>query len=209
MLNENPWLSVWLNPRNTIRTIIVDNPNRSLWLLATIYGFTSLLNLFQSFPSMVKLGVFPLVSIAMVFAPFWGYAFFTMWSWVIVKVGHLLGGKATMVTARAAYAWSCVPFALSLLIWLLLIILFYNFLFFGQYEKLSPSMIQFAFLLLVGKLVLSIWSIVLYLQMLSVVQQFSVLRAIANVFLSSLALLVFGLSIWFVAGYVMEIMISH
>lgn len=187
-MDRNPWKSIWLHPRATIRGILAENPRKSLWLLAWIYGFTSLLNGFQSFPLAIRTGFIPVFILAVVLAPFWGYLFFAIWSWVVIFVGKLLKGRATFETARAAYAWSCVPLLANSVLWILLSVFFNQLLFFGSQtnQVLSDPAVTVLFIILIGKLVFSIWSLVLYLQTLAEVQQFSILRSIGNVILASI-----------------------
>jgi len=197
MSDDNPWLSVWVRPRDAIRSIIARNTNRSLWILAFIYGFTSLLNCFQSIPIALHLGIIPMLLISVILAPFWGYAFFAIWSGIVVWVGKLLKGQATFETARAAYAWSAVPLIGNIPLWLLLIFFYSHFLFFGMQDQIAlPGAAMLLFIILIGKLVFAIWTIVIYLQMLSEVQQFSILRAIVNVILASLIIGIATAFIW-------------
>ena len=49
-----------------------------------------------------------------------------------------------------------------------------------------PGAVAALFIIMIGKLVFTIWSIVIYLQALAEVQQFSIIRAIVNVILASL-----------------------
>jgi len=202
MSDDNPWLSVWVRPRETIRSIVAQNPNRSLWILAFIYGFTSLLNCFQSYPIASHFGMLPVMLISIILAPFWGYAFFSLWSWVVVWVGKLLKGQAHFTNARAAYAWSSVPLLGNVPLWLLLVLFYSRFLFFGMHDQVMPPNVAAAlFIILIAKLVFAIWAIVIYLQMLAEVQQFSILRAIANVVLASLVLGIGLALIWSIAVF--------
>ena len=45
----NPWLSIWVRPRETIRAITATNPNHRFYLLAASTGFPTALQLAQSF----------------------------------------------------------------------------------------------------------------------------------------------------------------
>jgi hypothetical protein len=199
-MNENPWISMWVRPRETIREIIARNPNRSLWPLAFIYGFSALLNCFQSVPIALQFGLFPMFLFALILAPFWGYAFFGIWSWVIVFVGRLLKGQANFQMARAAYAWSCVPLIVNIPLWILLVLFYSQILFFGVQDQIvvPGAVVVPLFLILIGKLVFSIWSLVIYLQALAEVQQFSVLRAIGNVILASLVMGITVAVLWII-----------
>ncbi len=203
MSEENPWLAIWVRPRDTIRSIIAENPRRFLWVLAFIYGFTSLLNGFQSFPIALQMGMMPVLLISLIIAPLWGYAFFAIWSWVVVWVGKILKGQANFETARAAYAWSCVPLVGNIPLWLLLVFFYSRFLFYGMQDQVvMPGAAMMLFIILIAKLVFAIWSVVIYLQMLAEVQQFSILRAIVNVILASLVIGIVTAVIWSIAIYV-------
>lgn len=199
---EHPWRSIWCNPRSTIRGIIEENPNRSLWLLAFICGVTSLFNAFQSFPIAIQIGLIPMLAVAIILAPIWGYIVFAVWSWAVLITGKLFRGKASFVTTRAAYAWSCVPLIVNFWIWLILFFLYGSILFFGPQPHLvlPGATITIIFLLLICKVIFSIWAIVIYLQALAEVQSYSVLRAIGNVILAAIFLAILAAIPLFLLG---------
>lgn len=208
---DNPWRSIWCNPRSTIRSIVDQNPNRCLWLLAFICGFTVLLNGFQSFPIAIQIGLIPMFAIAVILAALFGYVVFAVWSWAILVTGKLFKGKGRFATVRAAYAWSCVPLLVNLCIWLVLVFLFGSILFFGPQPHLvlSGATITLLFLLLIGKVVFSIWSIVIFLQALSEVQSYSVLRAIGNAILATLFLIILAAIPLFLLGLLSGASVPH
>ena len=191
----NPWRSMWVKPRDTIRTIARENPRRSLWTLAFVYGLTSLLNGFQSVPIAMQIGLLPTLLIALILAPLWGYVAMSIWSYVIVLVGKIFKGQATFQTARAAYAWSCVPLLGNIPIWCLMIFFYANMLFFGMQGQmmLSGPMMLLLFILSVGKLVFAVWSLVIYLVALAEVQNFSVMCAIGTTILTGILI---GVVVW-------------
>lgn len=206
---NSPWLTMWVRPRETIRSIVAENPKRSLWILAFVYGLSSLLNGFQSMPIANQVGLNGMLLIALVLAPFWGYAFFAIWGWVIFWTGKLLNGQADFNAVRAAYAWSCVPLVGNIPLWILLTCFYSEFLFFGVQDRIVvPGAVAMLFLLLVGKLVLAIWSIVLYLQALSEVQKYSVFRAILNVILASLIVGIAAIIFWSICIYTFHIAVG-
>lgn len=198
-MQQSPWVSIWVSPRATVARIVAENPGRSLWLLAAIYGFSSLLNLFQSASLGASFGPLTLVVIAVVLSPFWGYITFSVWSWVVFGVGRWFKGEGTYPAIRAAYAWSCVPFILNIPLWLVMIALFGRQLFlnFPEGYLLSDGMIAILFFILISKVILAIWSLVIYLNGLAEVQQYSILRAILNVIISGIIVsLVLGI-LWY------------
>lgn len=197
MFDQSPWLSIWMRPRETIQAIAAQNPRQSLWLLAFIYGFTSLLNGFQSFPLAQQYGIVGILLISVIIAPLWGYLFFAIWSYVVLWVGKLFKGQGNFDSIRAAYAWSCVPLVANILLWLVLMVFYGDFLFFSvQDPVMLPGSVAILFLMLIVKLVFSIWSIVIYLQALAQVQQFSILHAIGNVVAASVAIGLVTAVIW-------------
>jgi hypothetical protein len=187
-MSINPWTSVWFHPRETVHMVIL-NPPRHSWVLLFCFGFTSILNGIQSFPMLIRWGTIPILIFAVILAPFWGYAFFGIWSWIVQKIGKWLKGQADFNAVRMAYTWSRVPLIGSAALWVLLAFFYANFIFFGSGPySASLGVASFLFIVLIGKLVLEIWSLVIFLQMLAEVQQFSILRAIINVVLSALTL---------------------
>lgn len=203
MEQKSPWLSIWTQPRATIARIVSENPNRSLWLLAAIYGFCALMNLFQSMALGNAMGTLGLLILAIIIAPFYGYVSFSIWSWFVSWVGKWFKGHGSFQTVRAAYAWSCVPIILNIPLWLLMVISFGHQLFmnFPDAHLLPSSQVLLLFIILIAKVVLAIWSLVIYLNALAEVQKYSVLRAILNVVVAGIILAVIMFVIWSLLFY--------
>lgn len=198
MEHRNPWFSIWTRPRATIAGIIAENPDRSIWWLASIYGFCSLMNMFQSIALGSAMGTFGILILAIVISPIYGYLSFSIWSWFVYRVGSWFKGQGTFKTVRAAYSWSCVPIILNIPLWLLMVMLFGHQLFlnFPDAHLLPTSLVILLFVILIAKVVLAVWSLVIYLNALAEVQSFSVLRAILNVVVAGLILAVVFFILW-------------
>ncbi len=205
-MERSPWLSIWTEPRATIAGIVAENPNRSLWLLASIYGFCSLMNVYQSMALGTAMGSVGILILAVIFAPFWGYINFTIWSFLVTFVGKLFRGQGRFVEIRAAYSWSCVPLIINVPLWLLMVAIFGHQLFlnFPDAHLLNTSQMTFLFTILVTKVVLAIWSLVIYLNALAEVQKFSVLRAILNVIVAALFLGLILAAFWTLVIYALS-----
>ncbi len=186
----NPWLTIWTEPRATISRIVSHNANRSLWLLASIYGFSSLLNSFQTFVVGQQIGLFQIYFLAAVLSPIWGYIGFSIWSFFISITGKLFKGAGTFKEVRAAYAWSCVPLVVNLVLWLILGAAFGRTLFMpiDETHPLTQTQVVLLFVVLVARLVTMIWSLVIYVNTLSEVQKFSVLKSIGNMLVAVICL---------------------
>ena len=203
-MEHNPWLSIWTSPKATIRRVVSENPNKSLWWLAAIYGFSSLMNTFQSASMGQAMGTAGLLILAVVLAPFWGWVCFSVWSAFVTWTGKWFKGQGNFKTIRAAYAWSCVPIALNIPLWLLMVALFGHQLFLNLPDShLMPNgLVMFMFIILIVKMILTVWSLVIYLNALAEVQNFSILRAILNLVVSALILVLILFVIWGLLSYV-------
>lgn len=181
------WTSIWVRPRATISQVVAQNPNRHLWLLASIYGFQGLLNAFQSFLLGNSFGLIPIFLLAIVFSPLWGYASFAVWSWLVMWTGRLFKGAGKFEEIRAAYAWSCVPMIVNIPLWIILAALFGSSLFanYGGAGSMGTGLVALLYLIILIRMTVAIWSIVIYLNALAEVQRFSILRAIGNALIAA------------------------
>lgn len=197
-MQTNPWISIWTCPRKTISEIVAENPKRDFWVLAFIYGFVALLNLFQSLEIGNSIQFFAILLLSVIFAVPWGWLVFTVWSWVILWIGKLLKGQGSFHQMRAAFAWSCVPLLANALLWIVLILGFGNSLFqnFSESQQIRTGHAVFLFCVLIAKVAFTIWSLIIYINALAVVQKFSIARSIFNIVFSWFAIGIFFGLIW-------------
>ena len=111
----NPWIKMWLKPKESIRKIINYNPNHRLLVLSYLYGFVSLISLSQSMAVGSAINVILMLIICLIVAPIWGYLVFSFSSLFIFYTGKWIHGSANYKQIRAAIAWSNVPMALRFL----------------------------------------------------------------------------------------------
>jgi hypothetical protein len=188
----NPWLKIWVQPRATIARLLQESPNRGFWILAILYGFSSALNWMQSITIGQRLGMTHIFLIAILLSPIWGYLGFSIWSWVVYVTGKWLKGDGTFKEIRFAYAWSCCPLIINVCLWLFLATLYGRSLFADfSHQALSQSEVGVLFLVFIIRVASAIWSLVIYLNALAQVRQYSVLRAIGNVLISGLIVMAF------------------
>ncbi|HEX2583261.1 MAG TPA: YIP1 family protein [Chlamydiales bacterium] len=199
----NPWLKIWVEPRATIARLLQESPDRGFWILAIIYGFSSSLNWFQSMMMGQRMGVALIFMMGMILSPLWGYLGFSIWSWVVHFTGKWLKGKGTFKEVRFAYAWSCFPLIVNVVLWFLLAALYGRSLFANfapESQVLSNREVGILFVILLFRITSAVWSLVIYLNVLAQVRQYSVLRAIGNVLIAGLIIAaVFYSMIW--VGY--------
>lgn len=190
----------------TISKIVAKNPNQGLWILAAIYGFLSFLNGSQTLALGNRVHVLLILLLAVIVAPFWGMVVFGIWSWVVHLVGKMLKGQGSFAFVRAAFAWSCVPLSVNILLWVLLLIAFGGSLFQTMQGSVGPMLLLL--FVLIAKVIVMVWSLVIYINALAEVQKYSVGRSIANIVLAWVAIAVLFALIWMGIGFLVHTSLS-
>lgn len=116
-----PWVTIWTQPRATIRFLVQQDLRVSVLVLGALQGIEFLLycayfaSLGRELPT--SLIVTSVISVGPILGIFTLYLWAALLSWM----GRLLGGGASPSDCRVALAWSRVPMTLSLGMWVLLL----------------------------------------------------------------------------------------
>jgi hypothetical protein len=171
----NPWKTMWLRPRATIRALVAHDPTKDVDRLAILMGITQVIEQ-NSVVDGTFQSVLVLLAIAAVVGPIGGLIGIRISGAVSGWIGRKLGGTATNDEVRAAYAWSAVPriTALPLQLFFLLILPFFS---------ANPAIGSLLVVLGVVLIVLGVWELVLTVATLAEVHRFSIGRAIGTLVL--------------------------
>jgi len=199
----NPWFSMWLHPRRTIRQIVETNPERLVLSLAAVGGFIEGLTNMASDSKGDDMSLRAILLATLIVGPIMGIVGLWVGGFLLRWTGGWIGGQADSRRIRATLAWANVPLVWSLLLWIPAILLFGLELFTEATPVLDASA-QLAGLHLVfsvGIGIISLWSFVAFLHALGEVQGFSAWRSLLNSFLALLVFLVplfafIGIAIW-------------
>lgn len=182
-IEGNPWIRMWVEPRQTIRQIVNINPRSGFFFLSSAYGFPIALNLAQSLSLAGGVPLWAIIVGAVLCCPFLGMIGISISSWLLKVTGKWIGGEGTFLSVRAAVAWSNVPSFVNVLSWIALLAVFGS-----QSLRREFSDSQFlgyqsgvVFLVFLVQTVTSIWSFILLLRGLQEVQRFSIWRAFLNI----------------------------
>ena len=191
-LGLNPWLSILTKPRQTIKAVVEFNANYHLLLLSILYGFSAILGIAQRFKAGEKLDFMSIIIPAIILAPVWGYIIFSVSAWFVYITGKILKGKAKYRHIRAAIAWSNVPSIVSCILWGFLIFSFGGNLFgnFATKETFTTGQVWSIFSVMFVMLIVSIWSLVIYINALAEVQKISIMKAILNIIMAAVVVLI-------------------
>ncbi len=182
-LNCNPWRSVWLEPRKTIRSIVRTDAKLYFWLLSWIYAFPILLHMAQNFSLGEVYSMALIVALAALAAPFVGWAFLSLFAVMLLWTGRWIGAQSNYLALRAAVSWSNVPNAINIVVWALLAIQFGSVLFTQGFMQmdLEGSQLTLVAVIFFVQVVLAVWTFVILLNTVAEVQKFSVWKALLNV----------------------------
>lgn len=181
----NPWITMWTQPGRTIREIINTNPRTGFFFLASIW-FLQFFFIVTAYRSLI----FPInwlltVLIAIVLSPIAGSICFYVFGWLVYVTGKWLKGTASPSSARCAFAWSRIPLIIDLIMWFV-ISLFVSEMIFNRFA----NGMSFVFINLIACLT-SVWSFVLLVAAVKEIQKFSLSKAILNIAIVYLILVLF------------------
>jgi heme/copper-type cytochrome/quinol oxidase subunit 2 len=188
----NPWVSMWTQPRRTIQQIVDGDPEHLVLLPAFLTGFAQSLNR-ASGKSMGDDMEWPMIFLVAVIAgPIGGLISLYVGGALIRWTGRYLGGSASPENIRAAIAWSGVPVIWTLILYVPGLALFGQELFTSETPRIDASsslmLIYLVFSLI--EVTIGIWALVVFLKSLGQVQGFSAWKALGNVILSVLVIVI-------------------
>jgi hypothetical protein len=190
-----PWLSIWLNPRNTVQRIL--NSKKIPVLLIVLTGLS--MNLDNSYFNSTgdTLSLSAILLIAIIFSPVTGYLFVWISSCLFSVTGHWLGGTGSTKEIKPVVAWSGIFYAASLILRLLEILILGNEFF----QTVQPTVENSTFLSILFillhllDLAILIWWAVFMTVALGEIHSFSKLRGFFTMIVSLLLVVLFNLLI--------------
>ncbi len=185
---DAPWLTIWTEPRRTIRQIVDRDSSHGVLLIAALAGALSTLEArWMAMPTHPAGVTWPLfVAISAGFGALLGIVALYIDGFLLKWTGAMLGGVANYAEVRAALAWSEIPAIAAVVIGIVAVLL-------GVAGPMAPGMSPMARRgtgLELLHLALGAWSFVLSLKCLGEVHRFSAWRALGSIIVLLLAIVV-------------------
>jgi hypothetical protein len=195
----NPWVGMWVRPRETIQAILATNKNYLLKLLYWIYGFPLLLQFAQNFSFGDSYSATPIVIGALLLAFPVGYIGINIGAYLFYWTGRWIGGQGSFQDLRAAVAWSSVPNIVGIVIWALQLAMFdgkiFSLMFFSM--PLVGAQLTVTYICSAVSVIVMVWGLIILLKSVGAAQQFSAWKALLNVFLPFIVIFIgLRLLIW-------------
>ena len=198
-LSINPWIGMWVRPRETIRAILSYNKSYLLMLLYWIYGFPLILQVAQNLSLGDRFSLGVIIGTAAAGAIILGLIGINLGSLLFYWTGRWIGRKGSFQDIRAAVAWSSVPNIVATLIWLVQVALFGSKLFSLTFFEMPLAGMQLSvtYFCSVLSIAIMVWGVVILLKAIGEAQQFSAWKALLNVFLPFIVIFIgLRLLIW-------------
>lgn len=189
---KNPWVSVWLSPRATVRQLFHKEPVPGLFALYCFYGLNRFLDRASDKSFGDHASTATILGLAVLLSPLIGWVNLAFWGWLLRVTGEYIGGKGDAKRIHTAVVWASLPRAAGVLIWIVLLSFFGGQVFREEMPQLDANPdLAYVFFIAVGVgVILSLWSLVLLTETLAEAQGFSRSRAIGNLLLSAGAILI-------------------
>lgn len=194
----DPWITIWYEPKQTIKTILSKNPRLGLPVLAAIYGLPLSFHLLHSLSAGGTFPIWANVIFALLLCIPLGLIGISIVAAAILWVGRPLHGKGNFRSLQAVVAWSNLPAVITIITWFCLMIFLKNKIF------IPPESIAFnsgltmeewraLFFAHLTRGIAFIWSFILLVWMNAEAQDMSIQRSFANIFISFVVLVAIGL----------------
>jgi hypothetical protein len=201
-LPGNPWLTIWLKPRGTIRWIVETDPKQQVIMLAILAGIVESLGTASSNSLGDRWSLAAILIVSLMVGPIRGLASLYLGGALLYWVGRLLKGQASPVEVRAAIAWSQVPVIWSGLLLVPQFLLFGEELFTAVTPRIDSNPLLLAALFGFGiiEIIIGGWSFIIGLKCLSEVSRFSVWKALATILIPIFGIAVIIIAILLIVG---------
>lgn len=188
----NPWVSIWTKPRKTIRQIIDSGSNKWIFVLISIGGIVDALNNASGQSRGDNYSLTTIVVGSIISGPIFGIVGLYVGSAILRWTGKWIGGKGEIQDIRTAIAWANIPIIWSLVLWVPELIIFKEEIFTSETPRIDASNTLAVLWLIFAaiEIVLAVWSAVIFLKSLGEAQGFSAWKALGNVLLSVLIIMV-------------------
>ncbi len=200
-LTINPWWSIWVKPKATIRAIIALNSRYGFISLCFLYGLVQTIHVAQVASLGINIPLWGIILLSLIFSIPVGFVCFSFSTLFIYFIGKLLRGQGSYYEVRAAVSWPSVTAIFSLIFIGVLISTFQEVFFYRNFSEIVPEdwRVFLVIFFILAEAVLGVWKFVMFIMALSEVQKFSGWMAFLNIILPGviLGVLFFLLSIFF------------
>jgi hypothetical protein len=190
-ISEDTLLSkLWTQPKATLTYILGYCPDKYLSVLFMLGGIVRALDRASSKHEGDHFSTAGIIALAVIGGSISGWISYSLYAWGMRVAGNWLGGRASTEEFKTITAWSLVPSIVGLLFLIPEVAILGDSLFKRNQEVASLLESSILTMCALGEAALAIWSFVLLVKGTQIIQDFSVGRALANIVLPAIVVIV-------------------
>lgn len=176
------FLEMWTKPRKTIEQLIDINNRYGFVSLCFFYGFVQAVHFAQVMSLSSTFDLWKIILLVLVFSIPLGAAYFFVSAFVFYWIGKLIGGKGSFLDIRCAISWSNVTQVVSTALIVMMLVVFQNDFFSKVFVEQTYDNwpLVFVIIFLVGEVILSIWTFVIFVGAIAAAHRFSIWMSLLN-----------------------------
>ena len=180
--------SIWSRPKITLEYVLEKCPKKYVFVFLVLGGIVRAINRASDRGMGDTMSTAGVLTLSIVIGGLIGWMFYYIYAWALSFTGNWLNGKADPETFRTIIAWSLVPTITTLILLIPELLIIGDQLFKSEFTFLttfqSVAMIGFGLI----ELALWIWSLVILVIGIKIIQGFTTGKAIFNIILPVLVL---------------------
>ena len=187
---DNLLLKIWIAPKATLEFVLNYCPHKYVLLLFALGGISRSIDRASTKGMGDNMSAVSILTISIIAGGLFGWLSYYFYAWLLEVTGKWLKGNASFSQFKTILAWSLVPTAFSLLLLIPELMIFGDEIF--KSETYSPNWITDMVLMLFAlmEITLGIWTLVILIKGISLIQNFSTGKSVLNAFLPALLILV-------------------
>ncbi|MBV1923632.1 MAG: YIP1 family protein [Flavobacteriaceae bacterium] len=190
-MKENKLLqTIWLKPTQTLKFILEHCPDKFVTGFLILGGVSRAIDRASNKSMGDTMDTWLVLTIAILAGGVFGWVSYYIYAWAMSYTGKWLKGKAESDKFKTILAWSLVPTIASLLLLVPELIIFGDDLFRSEISNNSDTFIYSYVFFALLEVLLAIWSIVILVKGISIIQNFTIGKSILNMFLPGLVILI-------------------
>lgn len=197
---ENLLTKIWFSPTATLTYILKNCPQKYVLVLFALGGIVRSVERGIDKEMGEKMSTFGVLGFAFVLGGLFGWITYYLYAWAISVSGNWMSGQAEPAALRTVIAWALVPTVCSLTLLIPQLFLFGDDLFRADALDMTFETSSLHFFFAILKISLSIWSVVILVKGISLVQNFGIGKSILNMMFPGLFVMVPLLLFFFVLG---------
>jgi hypothetical protein len=198
--DDNLLLKIWLKPKDTLTHILKNYPDKYVTILLVLGGVVRAIDRASNKSMGDNMSTVAVLGVAIIFGGLFGWMTYYIYAWAMSVTGQWIKGESNSSQFRTIIAWALIPSICSLVLLGPELIVFGDDLF--KSEPVNDSSLDGISWIIFGviELTLGIWTMIILVKGISLIQNFSIGKSILNMILPGLLILIPILAIVLLVG---------